>query len=466
MKSLRLMTPALIVAAASVANAQDCLWTSLAVPGPGDRKSAAIAYDSARDRVILFGGYNSANSGLLNDTWEWDGASWTLRATTGPSPRGAAAMAFDSARNRTVLFSGNNSIKAIQQQASDTWEWDGTDWTQRATGTISAGLSRTAMAFDVSRARTVAFTSTTTREWDGNTWAVIPVAAPHSAAGQTMVYDSMRQKVVMLCESSGQPTTVWEYDGAGWSQRATVGTPPVRRQYDNAAAVFDPTRGRIIMVGGETTWEDYAPETWEWDTTTGEWFRRTVAHPGPRPGPALVWDPVRSRALLFGRSLALTGGETWFYNPAGTGELIVTGQPVSQTVILYNPVSFTAIVPGATTYQWYKFPPFGTTGVPISGATSDTYSIASAGLTSAGAYMVVAEGPCGPAFARATLNVTSVGCYPDCDGVGGLTAGDFICFLTAFNNGGATGYADCDGVGGLTANDFACYLARWVAGCG
>jgi len=54
-------------------------------------------------------------------------------------------------------------------------------------------------------------------------------------------------------------------------------------------------------------------------------------------------------------------------------------------------------------------------------------------------------------------------CYPDCDGVGGLTANDFQCFLDAFVAN--LPYADCDGVGGLTANDFQCFLNAFVAGC-
>jgi hypothetical protein len=54
-------------------------------------------------------------------------------------------------------------------------------------------------------------------------------------------------------------------------------------------------------------------------------------------------------------------------------------------------------------------------------------------------------------------------CYPDCDGVGGLTANDFSCFLIGYVGG--TSYANCDGVGGLTANDFSCFLIRYVAGC-
>lgn len=35
----------------------------------------AMAYDDARQVVVLYGGYDGA--GRLGDTWTWDGVSWT-----------------------------------------------------------------------------------------------------------------------------------------------------------------------------------------------------------------------------------------------------------------------------------------------------------------------------------------------------------------------------------------------------
>ncbi len=54
-------------------------------------------------------------------------------------------------------------------------------------------------------------------------------------------------------------------------------------------------------------------------------------------------------------------------------------------------------------------------------------------------------------------------CYPDCNGVGGLTVADFACFQTRFVAGDP--YADCNGVGGLTVADFGCFQTKFVAGC-
>jgi hypothetical protein len=66
------------------------------------------------------------------------------------------------------------------------------------------------------------------------------------------------------------------------------------------------------------------------------------------------------------------------------------------------------------------------------------------------------------AFPRLRLLVEK-SCYPDCNGVGGLTIADFGCFQTRFVAGDP--YADCNGVGGLTIADFACFQTAFVAGC-
>ena len=67
-----------------------------------ERTYAAMAYDSARDRLVLFGG-----SGL-NDTWEFDGNGWTnvTPANGNPEGRWRHGMAYDASRRRVVMFGG------------------------------------------------------------------------------------------------------------------------------------------------------------------------------------------------------------------------------------------------------------------------------------------------------------------------------------------------------------------------
>src|SRR4051795_9917868 len=78
------------VALPSAACGQGCLWYTQALTGPSARSGACAAYDSVRQRLVLFGG-----NGAPADTWEWDGTVWSQRATVGPSARTHAAMAFD-----------------------------------------------------------------------------------------------------------------------------------------------------------------------------------------------------------------------------------------------------------------------------------------------------------------------------------------------------------------------------------
>ena len=64
-----------------------------------------MAYDSDRRLVVLFGGRDAANK-HLDDTWLWDGAGWKRLSIPGPSPRRTCAMAYDRARQTMVLFGG------------------------------------------------------------------------------------------------------------------------------------------------------------------------------------------------------------------------------------------------------------------------------------------------------------------------------------------------------------------------
>src|SRR5262249_38248952 len=83
-------------------------WKKCATGGPPGRIEHAMAFDSGRGRVVLFGGWSSAD---LGDTWEWDGKAWTqLTPSTAPQPRIQTAMAFHAATGQIILFGGNSQL--------------------------------------------------------------------------------------------------------------------------------------------------------------------------------------------------------------------------------------------------------------------------------------------------------------------------------------------------------------------
>jgi hypothetical protein len=86
-------------------------WTQLAPPSsPRVLRDLAMAYDSERAVVVLFGGSDSF--GIRADTWEWDGSTWHNKSGNAGEPyffccpRYGPAMAYDSRRGQMVLFGG------------------------------------------------------------------------------------------------------------------------------------------------------------------------------------------------------------------------------------------------------------------------------------------------------------------------------------------------------------------------
>jgi len=120
-----------------------------------------MVYDGNRGRVLLFGGSNQAP-----DTWEWNGAvgTWTNRTpapvpTTGwPSARQQPWLAYDAARAKVVLFGGY-----YMGDLQDLWEWDGVagTWTDRTVLPIPANWPSPrhghAFEYDATQSKVVLF---------------------------------------------------------------------------------------------------------------------------------------------------------------------------------------------------------------------------------------------------------------------------------------------------------------------
>jgi hypothetical protein len=101
-RPMRLVLGGVVLAAALPAQAN---WQRL--ESIGQHWYAATAYDAARQRVVLFGGTRSDAVSEPERTWLWDGAQWTTPGPATQLPKlSGAAMAYDSQRQRAVLFGG------------------------------------------------------------------------------------------------------------------------------------------------------------------------------------------------------------------------------------------------------------------------------------------------------------------------------------------------------------------------
>jgi hypothetical protein len=273
-----------------------------------------MAYDGAWGRVVLFGGYDPSSE-YLADTWEWDGTSWSQRTPAmSPSRRYRHAMAYDGARGRVVLFGGANP-----SPLGDTWEWDGNNWTVRTVSSPSPRVGHM-LAYDSSRELVVVFGGfgpsgflNDTWEWNGNTWSDRTATfRPQARRDHAMVYDELRGVVVLF---GGSPSNfvqlgdVWRWDGIIWS-RVPPPNPPPRSGH---AMAFDGTHARAVLFGGRDA-SAALSDTWEWDGRV--WIHRpSVTRPPARSLAAMAFDNERGRMVLFGGSDGSTVfGDTWEWN--------------------------------------------------------------------------------------------------------------------------------------------------------
>ncbi len=274
----------------------------LATPAssPPARREAAMAYDIARSRCILFGG--RGNSGELNDTWEWDGTNWNqMSPATTPSIRQGHSMAYDAARGVTILFGGSRNPDFCFPVLTDTWEWDGVDWTPVTTSNAPSSTVYGGMVYDLARQTTVYYggtdcgvTDTGTYEYDGTNWTDVsatvgsgPSYFPGIAlARHGMVYDTASAVTVLYGGRNegvgGYSNGTWKYDGAAWTEVAS-GTPSTRTGY---SMVYDELRSTAVLYGGTnvaglTVWFQ---ETWEYACPAAS-FERTGQGCGVVGGP-------------------------------------------------------------------------------------------------------------------------------------------------------------------------------------
>lgn len=276
-------------------------WTRIAAQPPAwpsVRRLTTMAYHLGTQKTLMFGGVFKRNSTPVyrGDTWTWDGVRWAQVGYANrhsPSPRAAAAMAYDSIRDRTVLFGGTHG-GGLNVLLNDTWEWDGARWTRVLTANAPS-LRNTSIAFDSVRGRIVLYGGSSNRgalgdtwEYDGRDWAkIVTVRSPNPQEGFGLTYDASRQRTVMFGGVRGSPNETWEYDGKTWTQMTPMKSPSGR--YDFDFMVYDSGRKRCVLFGGRLVpnYNSKSAETWEYKGRDS--FRGTPSTISVATGGAQAW---------------------------------------------------------------------------------------------------------------------------------------------------------------------------------
>ena len=231
---------------------------------PSDRWGHRMVYDARRDRLVLFGGLTENPVQYSSETWEWDGANWSqVNPANTPTERAYPMLAYDSARGRTVLFGGGSQGPAGPTYVNDTWEYDGSNWSRVATSRAPSPRRNGAMAF-----------------------------LPRLGA--------------MVLFGGGNDTVAfgdtWLFDGQDWTQASPASAPSARW---DMSATYDTVRQTVVMHAGATRdYQQNFDDLWEFDGADWRLVPRSAQPggsfgPGAREGFGMAFDAESGRTLVF-----------------------------------------------------------------------------------------------------------------------------------------------------------------------
>ena len=301
-------------------------WTRLA-NGPA-RTAPCFVYDAAIKKVVMFGGYDQeSGTPQQGDTYVLDGTTWTLLATAhAPTARYASACAYDPDRGKVVLFGGHDDYFG-PEATSDTWEFDGSDWTQvTTTGVVMPALEAAAMAYDHANHTMIMIGGSDGSESisqqkmyvlaNGTAWSS-PANPVPKRFGAVLTEDGAGGLVLFGGQDGANALTdVWRWDGAAWKPQ----TPPTPRV--QAAVAYDPDHRQVIVTGGIISGGAMATDTWV--LSAAGWTATTT---GTLESTMVMYDRERMTFVRFGGFPTTTS--------------------VSNTTAVWNGTAWTALAPTA-----------------------------------------------------------------------------------------------------------------------
>lgn len=353
---------------------------------PPPRGGAAMAFDAARDRAVLFSGFSW--TGWDDEVWEFDGVDWQMIPTSGPGPdrRQNSRLVFDPVRGECLLIGGRSATTGRYE--ADVWSWDGTSWHSvhdaprnpsllRATaspgGDAVVGIhwdgsfigrtwvfaddawsmvpgitpARRSLDFSMTTGPRYSYlyggslhTSTSQQDFadlwgfDGTSWSLLAAQGPSAGRGVEVVYDWSRSELLLFGGGWGQPgdeTRV--FDGASWLQRQPGGSPSPR--FDTRMA-FDAARSRVVLFGGRTGSFVLLTDTWEWDGSA--WSQvATASGPPPREQRWMSYDEQRQRVVHVASDSV--GIHVWTFDGADWSEVALP-QIFTNTVVGMTPIGW------------------------------------------------------------------------------------------------------------------------------
>jgi len=239
--------------------------------GPPPRDGTSLVYDSARHRILVFGGANWTGDSVFADTWSYllDGPTgWTKLAVQGsPSARFHHCAIYDAQHDRMLVFGGQPEASA---QVVESLDLSGTP-----------------------------------------TWSTLSTAGspPYNPLDPSSIYDSAGDRMLVFGSLYGN-NSVWSLSldsTPTWNvfipSNSITGPYP---RYQNSA-IYDPVRQCMVIFGGRAAfpfeWSNVFRDTWSLSLgAQPQWTQLEAGpiYPSPRFSHAAIFDPVRDRMVVIG----------------------------------------------------------------------------------------------------------------------------------------------------------------------
>jgi hypothetical protein len=294
------------------------IWHGAAICQPSTLYLHSAIYDPARQRMVVFAGYDDATSTPTNGAWQFTldrDPRWDPLSPAGilPAKRFGHSAVYHPVGDRMLVFGGDTS-----NVSADVWALSlaNSTWSSlQPSGTSPLARRYHTAIYDPLRDRMLVFGGDHgLGTWLNDVWSLWLTPTPRwepltpsgtsplSRYGHSAIYDPARDRMVVF-GGSGPLNDVWALSlgDTAWTLLPPSGNPPLPRL--GHSAVYDPSADRMIVFGG-TDGDQPLDEVWQLSLTdplpTWSPFISATDSPSPRGYHSAVYDSVYRRMVVFG----------------------------------------------------------------------------------------------------------------------------------------------------------------------
>lgn len=245
-------------------------WQKVTEGGPPGRILGAAAYDEKRNVLVLYGGRAVELEKCSQETWEWDGQDWAQKDVQPPTACDHVKLVYDRSSGQSILFSG---LDPSENPVEETWSWNGEEWKLLSEeGPTSRG--HFGFVYDPNHEQILlygGYTNAPSDEfwtWKEGAWSEIDFPDPGTLSHFGMTYDTDANALYIFGGATSRSTfssftdKTWVLSGGRWRELEPTLSPSKR---GSPAMGYDPVRKRLVLYGGFDAPESDLGDTWEWD---------------------------------------------------------------------------------------------------------------------------------------------------------------------------------------------------------